>query len=932
MNRNRIFNKWAAGIVILFFALLWYHASIMAKTTEKEAFRYLRTVDGIQEYELAANGLKVLLMEDHSAPVATVMVTYLVGSRHETGEFRGGAHLLEHMMFKGTPTYNKARGTTIAAILQKTGAILNASTWKDGTNYFETLPSDKLEQALEIEADRMRNSLMLEQDLKFEMPVVQSEFDRMENSPLAALDNAVWGTAFEKHVYHFPIIGIRKDIEKMPIQSLKKFYDTYYWPDNAVLALIGDFDKDKMIDFVHQKFSKIPRSQAAKPQPEIEEPLQTQTKRVSIEREDQIEAMDIAFKVPPARHPDTITLDVLSFILSRGKTSRLYRTLVDQGLAVDVFLDHAKSHDPGLFTTEVLLTPQARHEDIERIVLAIYDQLKTEGVSEPELIRAKNQLHAEVAYSRDGSYSMADQLSRAIAAGDWTLFSEYLNKLEKVTAEDIRRAAQTYLRQESMTVGILRSKRPAVPYGKRPKADESILNSLKTFSANDAASATERSVPAKKSKPEIPKKLSERIHVKMIDGIKAMSIHTETKDVVTLVGSFEGAGQVYAENPLIPMLTVSLLDEGTLKKNKFEIATLLENRGAKISFQIDHRRVGFHAQCLKADMDLVIALIAEQLLEPTFDSEEFKKQVEQHKVQLHYSMNDTAARAQSALSRLIYPVSHPLHEPPYEEQLRLLDEVTIEKIKAFHQAHYGRQKMTFAASGDVDHEAFQKSVKTHLPGWRKEPAIQNFTKSITTSAETARLVIPMPDKVKVDVTFGHGIAITRKHPDYLALYLANAVLGGDFSSRLSSIVRDDLGLTYHIHSELHGFEQDLEGDWEISIILNNRLLEKGIQATGHELERFVRDGITEQELADEKNTIAGKFKVSLSTTGGIARQIVRNEELGFDLEYLDRYPDLIQQISLQAANQTIRTYFSTTHLHRVTAGTVDEPAGKNSSL
>jgi zinc protease len=215
---------------------------------------------GIEEYLYTPNGLKLLLLQDNSSPVVTVQVVYHVGSTNEVSGNTGATHLLEHLMFKGTERYNKRNGNAIFNTLQNIGAQMNATTWYDRTNYYETIPSSELELAIDIEADRMRNSLLLKEDKESEMTVVRNEFERNMNNPAALLQSQIWSTAYMANTYHHATIGWRSDIENVPIEKLREFYDTYYWPNNATLTLVGDFDKNNAFEFIEKYFGAIPRS------------------------------------------------------------------------------------------------------------------------------------------------------------------------------------------------------------------------------------------------------------------------------------------------------------------------------------------------------------------------------------------------------------------------------------------------------------------------------------------------------------------------------------------------------------------------------------------------------------------------------------------------------------------------------------------------
>lgn len=339
----------------------------------KDAYEFVQSSGGIDEYTLKHNGMRVLLMEDHSAPVATFMVTYHVGSRNEAVGHTGSTHLLEHLMFKGSENFNKQNGKPIWTVLQDVGAQINATTWMDRTNYFELLPSDQLEKAMAIEADRMRRAFIADKDRQPEMTVVRNEFERGENSPYQALDKLVWATAYQAHPYHHSTIGWRSDIENVSTERLKEFYNTYYWPNNATVTLIGDFQVEEALRLVRKYFGPYTASPHDIPEVYTTEPDQEGPRHVEIRRSGEAGIVAIAHKSPAGLHEDTYALQVLSKILYGGKSSRFYKKIVDKGLATNVNIDDHPFKDNGLFVTYVFMTPGTDHSEIQSIVLNEYE-------------------------------------------------------------------------------------------------------------------------------------------------------------------------------------------------------------------------------------------------------------------------------------------------------------------------------------------------------------------------------------------------------------------------------------------------------------------------------------------------------------------------------------------------------------------------------
>ena len=418
-----------------------------------EGYTHIKSVGGIDEYRLDQNGLQVLLMPEKSAPVITFMVTYRVGSRNEVTGTTGATHLLEHLMFKGTPNFNREKGNNVDQLLERTGAIYNATTWLERTNYYQTLGNDHLAMVVEMEADRMRNLWLKEDDRRPEMTVVRNEFERGENSPFQALIKEISQAAFVAHPYHHSTIGHRSDIERVPIEKLKAFYDTYYWPDNATVTLIGDFEHTAALGLIRKAYGKIPR--APHPIPEIytEEPEQTGARRVTVKRAGQLGVVAIGYKNPAALHDDWAVLQVTANILSDGTNSRLYRALTDKGLTTSAATFNGYFKDPSLCILFAAMAPGATHDQVEKAALEEVEKLKKDGVTQAEVDAAVAKLLSETAFNRDGSFAIAGQINEDIAVGDWTNFINLPDKYRKVTPAAVQSIANKYLNVDQSTTG-----------------------------------------------------------------------------------------------------------------------------------------------------------------------------------------------------------------------------------------------------------------------------------------------------------------------------------------------------------------------------------------------------------------------------------------------------------------------------------------------
>ena len=418
-----------------------------------DTFEFVDASGGIEEYMLTSNGLRVLVLEQAAAPVVAFMVTYHVGSRNEWTGLTGATHILEHLMFKGTERFHKKKGTSIFETLQRVGARVNATTWFDRTNYYEMLPKQHLPLAIEIEADRMRGALLDAEDLESERTVILNEYDRGKNEALRNLYDAVWSAAFVAHPYHHPTIGWRSDIENVTPEGLRHFYDTYYWPNNATISIIGDVDRQEALALVGEHFGALEAAPEPIPEMHTREPEQQGERRVKVHQEGQLGAVMTSYKSPEGLSEDADALDILARVLASGKGGRLFKRLTDRGLTADVFAMSARLRDPGLFSLFAFLTPEATHDAVEAGMREVVRDVQQEGITDEELQRAKTQLKAKEAFGRDGPFAIASQLNEAIAAGDWTLYTTYLDRIDRVTAADVQRVAETYLQPQRVTVG-----------------------------------------------------------------------------------------------------------------------------------------------------------------------------------------------------------------------------------------------------------------------------------------------------------------------------------------------------------------------------------------------------------------------------------------------------------------------------------------------
>ncbi len=414
-----------------------------------------KDVSGIHEFVLG-NGLRVLHRENTAAPAVAVCVVYHVGSRNEAVGHTGSTHILEHLLFKDSKHFNKKNGKEPSRYLEWFGAIWNANTWTDRTSYYELMPKEHVDEALAVQADRMRNSLFSGSDLAQEMTVVRNEYERGRNNPFELLDEEMWATAFMAHPYHHPTIGWKEDIECATVEKLREFYDRFYYPDNATLILIGDLPLLRAKRSAEKYFGGLSSSPAPIPTVHVREGDQEGARYFELFKPGAVSAAALAYRIPDGRHADMAALIVLSIILAGGLSSRMQHRLVDRGMAADINVSAHPMHDPGLMIVTAQaaddIAPQALLTEMRRECARIAGGEPPAG---GEVARAAQSLRAQYAFARDGSLNEARVLTEAVAAGDWKLAYTLPRDISRVSASDVRRVARDYLVPRHECAGVL---------------------------------------------------------------------------------------------------------------------------------------------------------------------------------------------------------------------------------------------------------------------------------------------------------------------------------------------------------------------------------------------------------------------------------------------------------------------------------------------
>lgn len=816
---------------------------------------YQTSVEGISEYRLN-NGLKVLLFPDTSKPTLTINITYLVGSRHENYGETGMAHLLEHLLFKGTPKHPK-----IPEEFKQRGARMNGTTSLDRTNYYEIVPAsdDNLRWGIELEADRMVNSFIARKDLDSEMTVVRNEFEMGENRPGGVLFKRLQSLAYDWHSYGRSTIGNRSDIENVRIENLQAFYRTYYQPDNAVLILSGKFDPDQALSYVASSFGKIPKPTRKLPPEWTVEPTQDGERSFVVRRKGDQQLLMIAYKIPASLHADYRAVDIAGDILADVPGGRLHKQLVETGKATSVFASSRGGVAPGLQIFGAEIKKGDPVEPVRDALIEIVENFYKNPPSAKELAREKVQVEKQVELAFSDPESIGILLSEYVAQGDWRLFFIDRDEIANVTETQVAEAAGRYFRRDNRTVGIylpeetpLRAEVPAAP---------ELASVLKKLKVKAGAAAGEDFDPT-------PANIQNRTRLTQLGGLKLALLPKKTRgQTVSVVISFnQGDERSLFGKQNIASLAAGMISRGTTKMSREEIADALDR--LKMSGGITE------FQTTKENLIEALRLSAHVLRNPAFLEKEFEQIKKQSLSSVESQKSEPSALASEALSKYFerYPNGDWRHRQTIAERLAGIQAVTLDDVKAYYQDFYGASTGQVAIVGDFDPDLVVLELERLFGDWKSKQPHAPILDTYRDIAAT-RLVVDTPDKENAVYLARMNIDLKDDAPDYPALVVANYIFGGGpLSSRLGDRVRQKEGLSYSIGSGLSVSAQHNAGAWSVHAIAAPANIAAVDQAVREELARALKDGFTAEEV---KSAVAGMLKLrqqNRAQDGGVARQ------------------------------------------------------------
>jgi len=870
------------------------------------------SVEGITEYQLK-NGLKVLLFPDPSKPTITVNITYMVGSRHEGYGETGMAHLLEHLVFKGTPKH-----PNIPQELTEHGARPNGTTWYDRTNYFETFNAteENLKWALDLEADRMINSYIAKKDLDSEFSVVRNEFESGENDPSGVLMERVLSTAYLWHNYGNSTIGARADIENVPIERLQAFYRKYYQPDNAILTVTGKFDPAKTLKLIDEYYSPIPRPDRKLEITYTKEPVQDGERQVTLKRTGDVQVVSCSYHTAPGSHKDYAAIAVIDEIISNEPSGRLYKSLVESKKASYIWSFAPSLKESGFIYINATLRKEDNLEEAKAIMLATLDSLKINQPTKEELERAKGRILKQWELGFNSSDRVGMNISEYIAQGDWRLYFLYRDAVEKVTLEDVVNAASTYFKPSNRTIGIFipEEKPDRVEVPAAPEV-ASLVNSYK---------GKELIAQGEEFDPSFENIEKRTIKGKEKSGLEFALLPKQNRgDAVNANITLRyGTPASLVGKSAVAQLTASMIDKGTTTLSRQAIQDKLDAIKARVGVFGGQSNLTFNIETTNENLESVLDLVGDMAHNPAFSKEEFDKLKNEQIAGMEEQLSDPGSIANNRLNVITnpFPKTDARYVMTQKEEIEALKAVTLDDVKKFYKENYGASEATVAIVGDFDKDKASQKLTKYFGNWKSPSKYERITDPYI-EIKPVDENINTPDKANAMFFASLPLQINDSHPDYPAMVIGNFMLGGGFlNSRLATRIRQKEGLSYGVGSWFQASSQDDSGNFGGYAIYAPENRDKVQKAFKEEIMKVKTEGFTKEELdAARSGWIQGQV-VNRAQDRALLGKLANNLRLDRDMMWDKAIEEKIMKLTVADINKVMARHLDPAKMIYVKAG------------
>ncbi len=853
-----------------------------------------------EKYKLP-NGLEVILHEDHSIPMVAVNVWYHVGSKNEKPGRTGFAHLFEHMMFQGSKHHDKEYFEP----LQKVGGAINGSTNEDRTNYWENVPSNQLELALWLEADRMGFLLpaMTQEKLDNQRDVVKNERRQgLENQPYAKAYDLLPTLLYPKdHPYSWPVIGSMADLSAASLEDVSEFFKTYYAPNNASLCIAGDFDPADAKKLVEKYFSAIPagppvdRLEAWRPQLEgIRRAVQED--QVSLPR------LFMAWHSPAWYTEGDAEMDILAGILTFGKTSRLYKALVyDQQIAQDVTAAQFSQEIGSIFLIQATAREGHTLDELEKAIDAELNKLFATGISAQELTQMQNTSEAQFVRSLalvGGFGGRADRLNEYnVLLGDPGKLKWDMERYQRISAASVQREAKQSLELNRRVI------LQVVPQGTLTASQSNLDRTVSPVSGAEPKFKT----------PSIQRaKLSNGLEVMLVEDRKLPLVHMN----LVLNSGWAADPQ---QRPGAASLTAELLDEGTKTRTAIEISQAAQAIGANLGTASSFDGSIVQLNVLKKHLDPGLALFSDIILNPTFPKEELERQRKNYLGRIQQESKDPSISARKVFLRILYGPSHPYGQPytgsGTESSIKAIQR---EDLLNFYKANYSPNNATIVIAGDITIEEAKSKLENVFKTWQPGTVPENKIPDPQGPMKTKIYIVDKPNAAQ-SVIYAGNLGVRRSDPDYMASQVLNRAFGGKFTSRINMNLRENKGYSYASRSSFMD-SRGVGAFWVTAPVQTQSTKESIIEIIKELREVGGERPLSAEELADAKDNIVKSFPQQFQTLPSIANMMGELVVFGLPDDYWTKMMNDISAVTSEMATRAAKDHMKADPLLVVVVG------------
>ena len=869
------------------------------------------SVEGINEYRLE-NGLRVLLGTDPSNPTTTVNVTYLVGSRNENYGETGMAHLLEHLLFKGTPKHE-----LLWEQMTKRGMQMNGTTGVDRTNYYETFAAsdENLKWALEMEADRMVNSFIAKKDLDSEMTVVRNELESGENNPGRVLMQKMLAASFDWHNYGKATIGARSDVENVAISNLQAFYRRFYQPDNAVVTVTGSFDEARALGWIASAFGAIPRPQRALPQEWTQEAVQDGERIATVRRVGDSQLVSLLYHVPAGSSPDFAALDLLEPIMSDTPTGRLHKALVESKLAAGVYGFTLATRHPGVVLWGARVRTEVNLETVRDAMLKVIEGVQQQPITDDEVEQARVRWLKQFNEVMNDPEQLGIALSESIALGDWRLTFLQRDRIRGVKTADVQRVALAFLKPSNRTLGLF------IPTDKPDRAPPlpvpDVAAMVKDYKGDPPVAKGEAFDPS-------PENIDRRTTTLTLpNGMKLALLPKKTRGEtvhVALHMQFGDEKSLFGQSA-VGSMTGSMLMRGTAKRNRQQLDNEFNRLKASVAIGGSATGASASAQTVRANLVDVLKLIAEVLREPSFPSDEFEQLRNTQLAQIEQGRRDpqTLGRIEFRRQFNAYPAGDVRYSPSIDEQIAELKGVRLEQAKSFHARFYGADHAQLAIVGDFDADVIAKVAGELFGSWKSAAPYQRIRQPYRPHpAKVMRL--ETPDKANAYYVAGMSIPVNDSSPDYPALLLADQMLGGPPGNRLWKRIREKDGVSYSIGTAMDIVKEDDNSQFRIGAIYAPENADKLMAGVREELDLALKQGFAGPDFAAFKDGLLQERRIDRAQDESLSHRLADNLYHGRTMAYSGQIDRRLAALTPEELRTVFGKYVDPTKFVIVVAG------------